>query len=105
MGLGVILRVSQLVGLAIERIALSQMDPAGAYGSDGQTVKDRLDQITQQRETLRNLNQQAEALMPTLSDQDWISYKDRWRMFGEEAALRWVVTKYGPMSRVSGSSR
>ena len=29
-----------------------------------------------------------------LSDQDWISYKDRWRTFGEEAALRWMVSKY-----------
>jgi RNA polymerase sigma factor (sigma-70 family) len=30
-----------------------------------------------------------------VSDQDWISYKDRWRSFGEEAALRWMVGKYG----------
>jgi hypothetical protein len=34
-------------------------------------------------------------LLPMLSDQDWISYKDRWRIYGEEAALRWVVGKYG----------
>jgi hypothetical protein len=30
-----------------------------------------------------------------MSDQDWISYKDRWRAFGEEAALRWMASKHG----------
>ena len=30
-----------------------------------------------------------------VSDQDWIIYRDRWRAFGEEAALQWLVGKYG----------
>jgi hypothetical protein len=34
-------------------------------------------------------------LFPQLSEQDWISYKDRWRVFGEQAALRWIIQKYG----------
>jgi hypothetical protein len=71
------------------------MDPDAAYGSDGQTVNDRLGQIAQYNENLKALNSQAESLFPSLSEQDWISYKDRWRIFGEEAALRWVVEKYG----------
>jgi len=87
--------ISKLVGLAIERNALAQMDPNTPYGGDGQTAKDRIEQIAQYRQTLKELNGQAESLFPTLSEQDWISYKDRWRIFGEEAALRWVVEKYG----------
>jgi hypothetical protein len=87
--------ISRLVGLAVERNALNKMDPDSAYGNDGQTVKDRLDQITQYSDTLRSLNSRAESLFPQLSEQDWISYKDRWRVFGEQAALRWIIQKYG----------
>jgi RNA polymerase sigma factor (sigma-70 family) len=87
--------VSQLVGIAVERIALSEMDPASPYGTSGQTVEHRLNQLAEQRQTLRDLNQQLEPLLPMMTDQDWISYKDRWRAFGEESALRWVIRKYG----------
>jgi len=87
--------ISQLVGIAIERIALNAMDGNSPYGSDGQTVKDRLDQLDQQKAELRQLAQQTEALLPKMTEQDWISYKDRWRNFGEEAAGRWLINKYG----------
>jgi len=87
--------VSQLVGMAVERIALGKMEPNSPYGGNGQTVQDRINQLAQQNAALKNLNQQIEPLFPTMSDQDWISYKDRWRVFGEEAAMRWVLSKYG----------
>jgi len=87
--------VSQLVGVALERMALSKMDPNTPYGSSGQTVEDRLNQLAQQRESLAELNRLLEPLLPNLSDQDWIIYKDRWRVFGEEAAVRWVINKHG----------
>ena len=86
--------ISQLVGIAIERIALKEIDPNSAYGAGG-TVKDRLDQLAQQNTGLWQLAKQTEALMPKMTDQDWISYKDRWRNFGEEAAGRWLINKYG----------
>ena len=87
--------VSRLVGMFVERSALNAMDPTSPYGSDGQTVQDRMNQLSQQRDVLNQLNQQAEPLLPTMSDQGWISYKERWKLFGEEAALRWVVSTYG----------
>jgi len=87
--------VSWLVGMAVERIALSAMDPSSPYGSDGQTVQDRLNQLAQKNAEMKELNAQLEPLLPNLSNQDWISYKDRWRVFGEESAIRWVVNKYG----------
>ncbi len=87
--------VSWLVGMAVERIALSAMDPSSPYGSDGQTVQDRLNQLAQKNAEMKELNAQLEPLLPNLSKQDWISYKDRWRVFGEESAIRWVVNKYG----------
>ena len=74
--------VSWLVGMAVERIALSAMDPSSPYGIDGQTVQDRLNQLAQKNAEMKELNAQLEPLLPNLSDQDWISYTDRWRVFG-----------------------
>jgi hypothetical protein len=87
--------ISWLVGMAVEKIALNNMDPNDVYGSNGQTVQERLNQIAQTRQDLNQLNQQLEPILPQLSDQDWISYKDRWRVFGEKTAVQWVISKYG----------
>ena len=88
--------ISQLVGTAIEKIALTAMDPSSPFGNNGQTVQDQLDQITQNRDAIAALVQQATPLMPSMSDQDILNYENRRRAFGEQAALQWVVSKYGP---------
>ena len=87
--------VSQLVGLHLEGIALNTMDPASSYGDSGQTVQDRLNQLLRQRTDLEERNRQAETIFPNVSDQDWISYRDRWLMFGENNAVSWLINKYG----------
>jgi hypothetical protein len=87
--------VSQLVGMAVERMALGAMDPGSPFGNNGETVQDQINQLTQDRATLNDLNQQAGPLLEALSDQDYLTYKDRWMAFGEEAALQWVIGKYG----------
>jgi len=87
--------VSQLVGIAIEKIALSSMDPNAPYGDSGQTVQDRLNQLIQQRTNVQQTSQQVGDLLPSLTDQDWIIYKNRWLMFGEANAQQWVIGKYG----------
>jgi RNA polymerase sigma factor (sigma-70 family) len=87
--------LSQFVGMAVERSALGAMDPNSPYGNNGQTAQDRLNQLAQQTAALKGLAQQAEPLVETMSDQDWISYTDRIKSFGHEAALRWLVNKNG----------
>ena len=87
--------ISQLVGIAAERIALSAMDPNSPYTDNGQTVQDRINQLTQQRAMFKELTQQTEAIFQMMSEQDWISYHTRSTAFGEEAALRWLINKYG----------
>jgi len=87
--------LNQMVGIAIERIALNTMEPTNPYGTTGQTVKDRLAELTQQRDAARALTQQFDRLQAFMSSQDWISYVDRQRSFGEQAALQWLVGKYG----------
>jgi tetratricopeptide (TPR) repeat protein len=87
--------LNQLVGNAVERIALGAMDAASPYGDTGRTVKDRIDQLVQQYTAVNDLAQRVEALQQTISAQDWISYLDRSRNFGEVASARWLLGKYG----------
>lgn len=87
--------ISQLVGLAIEEKALQSMDPNSSYGGGTQTVQDLLDQLTQQRDSIKGLSRQATDLFSAMSDQDWIIYKERFTAFGGIAADQWVVNKYG----------
>jgi RNA polymerase sigma factor (sigma-70 family) len=88
--------LAQTVGMRVERSALEAMDPAQAYGSSGGTVQDRLAQLTQQRADMRSLTKQADPILQMMSDQDWISYQNRIAVFGEESALRWLVSKHTP---------
>jgi hypothetical protein len=83
------------LGLKVERNALRAMDPNSPYGNSGQTVQDRLNQLTQQIAVGYELDKLADPLLQTMSDQDWISFTDRARLFGEQAALRWLVNKRG----------
>jgi len=87
--------ISQLVGIAVERIAFNAMDPAAPFGDNGQTVQNQIDQLTQEREAIRDLNQQAEPLIDSMSDQDYLTYKARWMAYGELAALQWVIANHG----------
>lgn len=87
--------ISELVGLALQTYALKAMDPNAQYGNTGQTVQDQINQVQQQRSQLGQRADQTEALLPQLSEQDWIIYRDRWMTFGEENAENWVIGKYG----------
>ena len=86
--------ISQLVGIALERIALGNMDPAAQYGSSGQTVQDYRNQLQQQQTQLYQWSDQVESLLPQMSEQDWIIYRDRWLTFGEQNAEQWVISKF-----------
>jgi hypothetical protein len=87
--------ISHLVGMVIERNALSAMDPGSPYGSSGRTVQEQINQITQQKEAISLFFRQNQSLFERMSDQDWTSYLDREKTFGEEAAFRWMVSKFG----------
>jgi hypothetical protein len=88
---------SRKVSLDIEKIGLGAMDPTSSYGGTGETVSDLLNELTQQRELLEEMEEQADqnSFRQKVSDEDWIAYKDRWIASGEETALQWLVGKYG----------
>ena len=87
--------ISQLMGMAIQKMALGAMDPNAPYGNNGQTVQDQLNQIARSRTAISELVQQVTPLLPTLSDQDILNYENRRRAFGELAALQWLANKFG----------
>jgi hypothetical protein len=88
--------ITSLIGMAIERNALGAMNPASPYGSTGQTVQDRLNQLAQQQAAMMSINDQFQnSVAPVMSEPDWISYDQRRTIFGETAAQQWANAKYG----------
>jgi len=85
--------IQELVGMAIERIALNGMNPNSPYGQSGQTVQDQIDALAARRKAMRTLTSESAPILMSLSDEDTVHYFDRSRMYGEVAALRWVMTK------------
>lgn len=88
--------LNQLVGISIERMALEVMDPASPYGTTGQTVRERLDQLLERKESIHVLSAQADPLLEKLSDDNLIRYHDQVAAMGEEAALKWMIANAGP---------
>jgi len=76
------------------------MDPNAQYGNTGQTVQDQINQLRQQREQLTQQANQVEALLPQVSEQDWIIYRDRWLTLGEQNAVEWLINRYGQNTTV-----
>ena len=87
--------VGRLVGMNIESIAFNAMDPASPFGDAGQTVQDQMNQLAQQRTALMELGKQFSSVASTMSDQDWINYRDREWAFGQTVAQQWAISKYG----------
>jgi RNA polymerase sigma factor (sigma-70 family) len=87
--------VTQLVGIAMERIALNAMNPTLPYGTSGQTVADRAAELTERRAALQELTRRAGQYHDQMTAQEWSNYNDRTRLFGEESAMLWLLAKYG----------
>jgi hypothetical protein len=93
---GVPFLINSLVATSIENNALKAMDPGSAYGDTGQTVQDEMDQLNQQKTVVKGINNEFyNAIEPQMSDQDWLNFEQREFIFGETAAEKWAVGKYG----------
>ena len=95
-GPGSLTIIQSLVGIALQRIVLNSLDPSSVYGDSGQTVQSQIDALSQRREAIRALTGQVGKVLPAMSEQDLISYFDRMKTFGEQAAIQWVASKYAP---------
>lgn len=88
--------LDQLVGIAIERMTISKLDPNQHYDFLGSTAQARIDQLIAEREDFKALTVNSTELLETASDADLLSYLDRMKIHGERAALEWLRERINP---------
>jgi hypothetical protein len=89
--------INQLVGRAIEAIALSHLDQNTSYDFlDGQTPAQVLQQLKDQRTSARELARQFSAVYPSLTEEEMADYFQRSKIYGEAEAKRWVIQQHPP---------
>ena len=87
--------ISQLVGMAIENIALQPLNQNTSYDFlGGETPAQKLAELKQQKVALRELTQSFESIVPTMTEAETISYAERAKIYGEVAAMRWVQQQH-----------
>jgi hypothetical protein len=88
--------INQLAGLAVESLMLDQLNSNTGYDFlDGETPGQRLQEIKQQEAMLGQLDKNFEAIKPGLTDAEKVSYQERVKIYGEIAAMRWLVQQHG----------
>ncbi|MEY2409263.1 MAG: hypothetical protein QOF48_1933 [Verrucomicrobiota bacterium] len=82
--------ISDLVGIAVERIVLNPLDADRSYDFLQETPRERMAQLTARRtaakEDVQFINQWARGA----SDATLISYFDRVKIYGESKAMEWI---------------
>jgi len=88
--------ISQLAGMDIEEKMLEQLDPNTSYDFlDGETPAQRLREIKQQHAMLGQLLGGYNSIRPSLTDAEIVNYQERVNIYGEVAAMRWLVQQHG----------
>ena len=86
--------IDQLVGIAIEKKILAQLDPAASYDFLGRPVSQVLTELDQQRQNTRQALQIRDQIRPTLNENELNNYWDREKLYGEMYAIQWLQSKY-----------
>jgi hypothetical protein len=84
--------ISQLVGMGAEAIVLQSLDQNTSYDFlGGQTPAQRLAELKQQRASIRELTQNLNSVLPTMSEDQMANYWERQKIYGELEAMRWLA--------------
>jgi hypothetical protein len=62
---------------------------------DHRQAREKMAAFSKQEIDLKEMYRRVHLNFQRMSEHDWVSYRDRWLMFGEENAARWVINKYG----------
>lgn len=86
------LLINQLVGYAMERNILNQLDPNTISPSLGVAPAQRLAELQSERAAIKELTAQLPEQIMNLGPDNplMLSYFDRMKLFGEKAALKWL---------------
>ena len=86
--------IDQLVGIAVEKKILGQLDPAQNYDFLGRPVSQALAELDQQKQAIQQALQIRDQVRPTLSASELNDYWEREKLYGEMYALQWLQSKY-----------
>jgi hypothetical protein len=86
--------IDQLVGIAIEKKILGQLDPAQNYDFLDRPVNQALAELDQQKQTIQHALQTRDQVRPTLNESELNDYWEREKLYGEMYALQWLQSKY-----------
>lgn len=82
--------INQLVGAAIQQIALNKLDANQSYDFLPGGVGPSKDQIAVFRDSIKQDNKIVEQWLTTANEQQVMSYFDRIKLYGERSAFEWV---------------
>jgi hypothetical protein len=83
--------VSQMVGAGIEARMLQSLDPNTTYESlGGKTPTERRAEMKQQKEEWKNIAGVLPKAYGVITEDEWVSYSDRMKTFGEVEAIKWL---------------
>ena len=82
--------ISQLVGIAVERIVLNPLDAQRHYDFLGGSVPDHITQLDARRAGVRQDTQLFDTWMRQATEADIVSYFDRFKIYGESSAMAWL---------------
>jgi hypothetical protein len=89
--------INQLVGMAIEKMMVSKLDPNTGYDFlDGQTPAQILQQLKDQKQSYRELATQFSAAYAQMSPDEMVNYSERVKIYGETEAAKWVIQQHPP---------
>lgn len=89
--------INQLVGNAVEAVALSQLDQNTSYDFlGGQTPAQILQQFKEQKASLKELVPNFDTAYPNLAPGEMAGFIERMKIYGEVDAMRWVVQQHPP---------
>jgi hypothetical protein len=86
--------MDELVGIAMEKKILAQLDPAQSYDFLGCSVLQALTDLDQQKTMIRDILQTRDQVRPTLNESDLNAYWEREKIYGEMYAMQWLKSKY-----------
>ena len=91
--------INHLVGLAVEAVALKQLDPNIAYDFlGGKTPTERADALKQQKQAFRESSKSFSATLANMTEAELLAYHDRMKVYGEIEAMRWLQQRFGTNS-------
>ncbi|MDQ6630666.1 MAG: hypothetical protein M3Y82_02785 [Verrucomicrobiota bacterium] len=87
--------ISKLVGIAMERKILDELNPDIVYDFLGGTSQQRLQELQNQRREIGDLTKFVDQTFPQLGDREKLLYWNRTQNQGELNAMKWLHQNYG----------